>query len=118
MYLLVKDPNGKNAAVINSQGDSKLSGFTFQQIQNNKCLELKKKIALLEQAMREKDETITALKNKIDVSNSVHGNGQNPVEVLSNFMHESMTDLSNNYYIDAFHTYWQGEKRVTIALTT
>ena len=70
MYLLFKDPKGKNAAVIHSQGDSKLSGFSSFQIQNNKCVELEKKVTLLEYAMQEKEKTICTLRRMIDTSNS------------------------------------------------
>ena len=91
MYLLFKDPKGKNAAVINSQGDSKLSGFSSYQVQNNKCVELEKKVTLLEQAVQEKDKTIIALKNKMDMSDSTMVNGQNLIQVL-NIVHTIMHD--------------------------
>ena len=72
MYLLFKDPHGKNAAVVNSQGDSKLSGFSTFQKQTNvvKCVELEKKVTLLELAVQEKDKTITLLRHEIGMSNS------------------------------------------------
>ena len=70
MYLLCKDPHGKNAATVNSQGDRKLSGVSSFQKQTNKCMELEKKVSLLEQAMQEKDKTITLLRHEIDTSNS------------------------------------------------
>ena len=84
MYLLFKDPHGKNAAVVNSQGDNKLSGFSSFQKQNNKCEELEKKVTLLEQAMQEKDKTITLLRHEIGTSNSTMTSSPNPVKVLLN----------------------------------
>lgn len=83
MYLLIKDPNGKNAAVVNSQGDSKLSGFTSFQKQNSKCVELERKVTLLEQAMQEKDKTITRLRHEIDTSNSTTTDSPNHVQVYT-----------------------------------
>ena len=82
MYLLFKDPHGKNAAVVNSQGDSKLSGFSSFQKQTNKCEELEKKVTLLEQAMQEKDKTITLLRHEIGTSDSTMTSSPNPVKVL------------------------------------
>ena len=79
MYLLFKDPNGKNAAVVNSQGDSKLSGFSTFRKQTDKCVELERKVTILEQAMQEKERTITQLKHGIDTSNSTTSN---PAQVL------------------------------------
>ena len=87
MYLLFKDPNGKNAAVVNSQGDSKLSGFSSFQKQSTKCVDLERKVTLLEQAMQEKDKTITLLRHEINTmsSNSMATvtDNPNPVQVYT-----------------------------------
>ena len=80
MYLLFKDPKGDNAAVINSQGDSKLSGFSSFRYQNSKYAELEKKVTLLEKAVKEKEKTISTLKKKLMIDHS-DSHSLNPIQV-------------------------------------
>ena len=81
MYLLFKDPMGENAAaVINSQGDSKLSGFSSFRFQNSKYAELEKKVTLLEKAVQEKEKTIAALRQTLMIDDS-DSHSLNPIQV-------------------------------------
>ena len=70
MILLYKDPHGKNSAVVNTQTEGNLSGFTLP-LQSNKFEESEKKAILLEKVVLEKEKTIAELRNKIDTLNSM-----------------------------------------------
>ena len=70
MVLLYKDPHGKNSAVVNTQTERNLSGFTLQHVNSNKCEELEKKVTTLEKLLLENETTIAELRNKVNTSNS------------------------------------------------
>ena len=66
MVLLYKDPHGKDSGVVNSQTEGTLNRFTSNNIQNNKCEELEKKVSLLEKVVLDKDKIIVELRNEVD----------------------------------------------------